>query len=148
MQRGGRTLDLLLRPQLDKSSGAGRIGIYSWRDLLVEKVTPGGAAAIAGLAPGDRIVSASGAPVRHWTDLEQLLQNRPAGVVLGVQRGSRLLRSACQACNVLGRIQSCAHFVHERAVISIGANLAAQIAGGYKPDFMIELPRQEFDFAC
>jgi len=91
VQRGGRTLDLLLRPQLDKSSGAGRIGIYSWRDLLVEKVTPGGAAAIAGLAPGDRIVSASGAPVRHWTDLEQLLQDRPAGIVLGVQRGSREL---------------------------------------------------------
>ena len=88
VERGGVRREFLLRTQLDKSSGSGRIGVYSWRDLVVDKVTPGGSASLAGLAPGDRIVSVSGVPVRHLIDLMQQLKDRPQRVVLGVERGS------------------------------------------------------------
>ena len=91
VERGGARREFLLRTQLDKSSGSGRIGVYSWRDLLVDKVAPGGAAALAGLAPGDRIVSAAGQPARHLIDLMQLLTDRPARVELGVRRGGQEL---------------------------------------------------------
>jgi regulator of sigma E protease len=91
VERGGARREFLLRTQLDKSSGSGRIGVYSWRDLQVEKVAPGSAAALAGLAPGDRIVSAAGQPARHLIDLMQLLKDRPARVELGVRRGAQVL---------------------------------------------------------
>jgi regulator of sigma E protease len=87
VERKGTRRELRLRPELDKSSGAGRIGVYSWTDLEVGKVQAGGAAALAGLAPGDWIISASGVPVRHLIDLLQSLQRRPERVELGVRRG-------------------------------------------------------------
>ncbi len=91
VERQGARREVRLRPALDKSSGAGRIGVYSWTDLEVGKVQAGGAAAMAGLAPGDWIVSASGAPVRHLIDLLQSLQRRPERIELGVRRGGREL---------------------------------------------------------
>jgi regulator of sigma E protease len=91
VQRQGVRREFRLRPELDKSSGAGRIGVYSWTDLEVGKVEAGGAAALAGLAPGDWIVSASGVPVQHLIDLLQSLQHRPERMELGVRRGGREL---------------------------------------------------------
>jgi regulator of sigma E protease len=88
---GGARRSIVLRTQLDRSSGSGRIGVYSWRDLVVDKVAPGGAAALAGLAPGDRIVSAGGRPTQHLIDLMQRLRDRPERVELGVQRGAQQL---------------------------------------------------------
>jgi regulator of sigma E protease len=89
VDRQGVRREVLLRPALDKSSGAGRIGVYSWTDLEVGRVTAGGAAALAGIAPGDWIVSAAGAPLRHLIDLLQSLQHRPERIELGLQRGGR-----------------------------------------------------------
>jgi len=91
VQRGGARRSFLLRTQLDRSSGSGRIGVYSWRDLVVDKVAPGGAAVLAGLLPGDRIVSVAGAPTQHLIDLMQSLRDRPERVELGVQRGAQQL---------------------------------------------------------
>ena len=65
--------------------------MYSWTDLEVGKVEAGGAAALAGLAPGDWIISAGGVPVRHLIDLLQSLQRRPERIELGVRRGGRVL---------------------------------------------------------
>jgi len=91
VERQGARREFRLRPELDRASGAGRIGVYSWTDLEVGKVEAGGAAALAGLAPGDWIVSASGVPVRHLIDLLQSLQHRPERIELGVRRGGREL---------------------------------------------------------
>jgi regulator of sigma E protease len=90
VERQGARREVLLRPALDKSSGAGRIGVYSWTDLEVSKVRPGGAAAMAGLVPGDWIVSVSGKPARQLIDLLQSLQRRPGRIELGVRRGGRV----------------------------------------------------------
>ena len=76
-ERDGRRLQATLIPELDLDTGAGRIGVYAWRDPIVEKVEPGQAASLAGLRKGDRIVGAGGAAVRHTMDLYQQLQDRP-----------------------------------------------------------------------
>ena len=73
----GAVETLYLTPQLDKNTGAGRIGIYAWIDPLVRSVAPGSAAAIAGLQPGDRIVEAGGHPVANTMDLYQALSSKP-----------------------------------------------------------------------
>lgn len=85
-----RELQLSLAPQLDKDTGAGRIGIYAWVDPVVRSVKPGTAAAIAGLEKGDRIVAADGQPVRNTIDLEMALSKRPTRISLDVERSGRV----------------------------------------------------------
>jgi regulator of sigma E protease len=83
---GAERLDIPLTPGLDKTSGAGRIGIYSWTDPVVASVAAGSAAAFAGLRPGDRIVAAGGSPARHAIDLYQQLAARPGKLALEFER--------------------------------------------------------------
>jgi regulator of sigma E protease len=86
IEREGRQLQTTLIPELDLDTGAGRIGVYAWRDPIVDKVAPGEAAALAGLQRGDRIVAAGGNPVRHTMDLYQQLQDRPETLPIRYQR--------------------------------------------------------------
>ncbi len=81
---------LLLRvtPALDRNSGAGRVGIYAWYDPVIADIAPGSPAALAGLRPGDRIVSVAGMPVANSLDIDEaLLPARPLRVQVAVQRG-------------------------------------------------------------
>ena len=87
----GGVRTLTITPQLDKNTGAGRIGIYAWVDPVVEKAVPGSAAAIAGLRPGDRILEAGDRPVRNTMDLEQALADRPAKLRVKYDRGGETL---------------------------------------------------------
>jgi regulator of sigma E protease len=81
---------LSITPELDKNTGAGRIGVVSWFDPVVAVVTPNGAAAIAGLRVGDRIEQAGGMPVRNAQDFDRAFYGKPSKVVLAIVRdGSR-----------------------------------------------------------
>jgi regulator of sigma E protease len=80
------TLELPITPELDKDTGAGRIGIYAWVDPVVDTVEPGGAAAIAGLRKGDILLTANGRPVRNTMDFFQELASKPEKVGLGYER--------------------------------------------------------------
>jgi regulator of sigma E protease len=84
---GSGTRTLAITPQLDKNTGAGRIGIYAWVDPVVAKVEPGNAAAIAGLRPGDRILEAGDRPVINSMDLDRALADRPAKLRVRYDRG-------------------------------------------------------------
>jgi regulator of sigma E protease len=84
-----RTLTIPVTPWLDKDSGAGQIGVYEWRDPVVEGVQPGSAAGMAGLRTGDRIVGADGHAVANQMDLYQVLASKPAKVSLDVERNGR-----------------------------------------------------------
>jgi regulator of sigma E protease len=85
-EAGSRTLELAITPELDKDTGAGRIGIYSWVDPVVDKVASGSAAAIAGLRHGDRIVGANSRQVRNTMDFYQELVTKPAKIDLSFTR--------------------------------------------------------------
>ncbi len=87
VERGIQTLDLAVTPELDRSTGAGRIGVYSWIDPVVGSVTSGRAAALAGLRPGDRILRAGDLPVTNAIDLQQALAAKPGSLAITYERG-------------------------------------------------------------
>jgi regulator of sigma E protease len=82
-----QALQLSITPQLDKDTGAARIGIYAWTDPVVKSVVKGSAAALAGLHPGDRLVQIDGRLIRNTMDIYQALASRPGKVSLGIVRG-------------------------------------------------------------
>jgi len=78
VDRAGETLTLMVRPSLDRSTGAGRIGVYFWTDPIVASLVPDGNAAIAGLLPGDRITQVNGEKVINTIDVIKALESNSA----------------------------------------------------------------------
>ncbi|MDR0551739.1 MAG: RIP metalloprotease RseP [Spirochaetaceae bacterium] len=76
-ETAGETLDFVIEPELEKDTGAGRIGVYFWNDPVIESVEEGGAAERAGLLPGDRIVELDGQPFPYTAALSKIY---PEGV--------------------------------------------------------------------
>jgi regulator of sigma E protease len=74
IDREGETLTLLVRPSLDRSTGAGRIGVYFWTEPVVAGLVPDGNAAIAGILPGDRITQVNGETITHTVDIMRALE--------------------------------------------------------------------------
>ncbi|MDA8427191.1 MAG: RIP metalloprotease RseP [Treponema sp.] len=93
VERAGRRVDLTVTPVMDKDTGAGRIGVFSWIDPVVSKVIPGSPAAIAGIQPGDVIVSINGKPVRHVVEALALLASHPERAVFGIKRNDAIFQT-------------------------------------------------------
>jgi regulator of sigma E protease len=79
-------LDIHLVPRLDKSSGAGKLGVYYWADPVVAKVRPDSPAQIGGLAPDDRILSVNGSGIPYTVALFPLLRDKPPLLNIQYQR--------------------------------------------------------------
>jgi regulator of sigma E protease len=90
VEREGETLDLLVRPSLDKSTGTGKIGVYFWTDPLVSAVVEGSPAAIAGIRPGDRITRVNDEEFRYSADLYRILRDQPPVLSLEFERDGQL----------------------------------------------------------
>jgi regulator of sigma E protease len=73
VDRQGETINFLVTPELVKSTGAGMIGVTFWSDPVASDIVPGSDAAIAGLAPGDRIIRVNGENVTHTVDVSKAL---------------------------------------------------------------------------
>ena len=86
VERDGQTVNLTVRPGLDKSTGAGKIGVYFWTDPVIGDVAPESAAALAGLLPGDRIVRVNGEPVRHSMDFARFFADSPPALAIDYLR--------------------------------------------------------------
>ncbi len=89
VQREGSLLNIRIVPELDLQTGAGKIGVYAWRDLVIGQLDPGGAAFLAGLKPGDRITALNGKEVGHTLDLYQALAGNPQAITVTYQRGAQ-----------------------------------------------------------
>ena len=74
VERNGEIIPLEITPSLDKSSGAGKIGVYFWTDPIIKNVKEGSPSWRAGLADGDLITTANGVPLHNSIDLVKLLE--------------------------------------------------------------------------
>jgi regulator of sigma E protease len=90
VKRDGKTLELRVEPSLDKETGAGRIGVYFWTDPVINAVAKGSAADIAGLKPGDRLISANGQSIPYTVALSKVLEKQPPVLHLDYERDGRL----------------------------------------------------------
>ncbi|HEY9151023.1 MAG TPA: RIP metalloprotease RseP [Gammaproteobacteria bacterium] len=93
-ERGRRLLVLDLRdaPEiLDKGGVLQNLGLSPWVVRLapvIERTLEGGAAAAAGLQPGDLILSADGQAIEHWSEWVSYVRERPGqAIALRVERG-------------------------------------------------------------
>jgi regulator of sigma E protease len=86
VQRDGQTLSVPIVPELDRQTGAGRIGVYAWNDPVIGPVAKDSAAWRAGLREGDRILSANGTEIHFTVAFAKVLANKPPEVDLRYER--------------------------------------------------------------
>jgi regulator of sigma E protease len=94
VERGSSLLSLTVKPTMDRSSGAGRIGVYSWSDPVVETVAKGSAASIAGIEPGDVVTAIDGKPVNHAIEALSYLSTRPEKARFTLLRNGSIIEAS------------------------------------------------------
>jgi regulator of sigma E protease len=86
VERGLEIHELTVTPALDKSSGAGKIGVYFWTDPVIESVRTGSPADQAGLLAGDILTRANGTELLNSFDLMKVMEQKPKTLVLEYER--------------------------------------------------------------
>ena len=86
LDRNGEIVETSVTPALDKTSGAGYIGISAWIEPVIGWVQPDSSAAIAGLAAGDRIISVNGTPIEHQVQLASIIKSNPRQIEIAYER--------------------------------------------------------------
>jgi regulator of sigma E protease len=90
VDRNGKTEELRVRPRLDKSTGAGKIGVYFWTDPVVAEVAAESPASIAGIRKGDRILRINGREFPYSVAMLKILRESPAVLRLEYERGGSI----------------------------------------------------------
>jgi regulator of sigma E protease len=103
VDREGEILSLMVRPNLDKSTGAGKIGVYFWTDPVIEAVAEGSPAAEAGLQQGDRLLGVNDEAIRHSVDLFRFLDGNPPSLSVDYERGGQRRNTSLVPRYVEGR---------------------------------------------
>lgn len=89
VERDGFRRTIPITPRLDKDSGQGLIGIFSWIDPKVDAVDPTGSAAIAGIRAGDIITEIEGRPIKNTVGILAALDSKPERVSISLLRGGQ-----------------------------------------------------------
>ncbi|MDR2069246.1 MAG: site-2 protease family protein [Spirochaetaceae bacterium] len=90
VEREGKILDLAIRPSLEKSSGAGKIGVYYWADPVISAVAEGSPAAVAGLRRGDRIKRVNGEEFPYTVAMLRILPEQVPVLFLEYERDGEI----------------------------------------------------------
>ncbi|MDR2618355.1 MAG: RIP metalloprotease RseP [Treponema sp.] len=93
IERDGQILNLTIRPSLEKSTGAGRIGVYNWTSPIVAKAAEGSPAEAAGLKSGDKILRINGEEFRYTVALIPILEKQPQALKLDIERSGRIIET-------------------------------------------------------
>ncbi|MDR3343404.1 MAG: RIP metalloprotease RseP [Treponema sp.] len=91
VERDGAVKELTVRPELDKSSGAGKIGVYFWTEPVVSTVAAGSPADIAGIKAGDRILRINGEDLPYTVALIPIMRDQPPVLSLEFEREGQVL---------------------------------------------------------
>jgi len=133
VDRNGKIIDLQVTPALDKSSGAGKIGVYFWTDSVIENVAESSPAQKAGLLPGDIIKSANNTPIRNTVDLMKVMEQKPDHLDLEIDRGGATERTSLDTSNPGSDIGISWKIINYRTPnLSIPAAIVKGFKEGYK----------------
>ena len=83
--RNSQQIRIAITPELNKDTGAGRIGVSPWVDAVVESVSTGSSADIGGLEKGDTITYANGIKIMNYLDIYKALIPKPEYLNLTVK---------------------------------------------------------------
>ena len=86
VERGSRRINLSITPELNRETGAGRIGVAAWIEPVIGQVQADGSAANAGIQAGDRIVRVNGKDITHSLEFHALLQKQPSKLNITFER--------------------------------------------------------------
>jgi regulator of sigma E protease len=132
IERDGILYDKTVTPVMDKNTGGGLIGVSYWAEPIVGEVTSGSAAQIAGISPGDRVVSIDGKEVRHAVEAFSFLNSaKPERTRIGIERDGKttelsvVLNWSAQGNSNLGL-----SFRTETHVVRAASNFEGAIAAG------------------
>ncbi len=75
VRRDVSTIDISIKPYRDKDTTGGKIGIFPWIPAIIGKVDKNGPAFLAGLKPGDKILSLNAVPLTHSIDAAYYLSS-------------------------------------------------------------------------
>ncbi len=92
IERNGERMTTSVVPELNTQTGAGRIGVFPWVDPVIAEVAPSSAADIAGLQPGDQIISVAGTDTPHSIAVERALSaagSSPVSITVARNGGTR-----------------------------------------------------------
>ena len=132
IERDGLTIHLMVKPDLDKKTGAGRIGVYFWTDPVITEIVSGSDADIAGLLAGDIIIRVNGEPITHTIDFMKALENSPPIAEIGfirdgAEKKAELVHSQPDNLGIIWpRIQ------YRTPILSPPAALAKGVSEGWK----------------
>lgn len=90
VERNGELHSLTVKPELDKSTGSGKIGVYYWADPIVSEVVPESPAALAGLEPDDRIITINGEDFLYTVALIPIMRDRPPVLSVEFERNGQI----------------------------------------------------------
>lgn len=82
--RDGKELNFSIEPELEKETGAGKIGVYFWSDPVIYELKPDGAAARAGLLSGDKIIKWDGEDFPYSAALYKIYKDKEMTGVIPV----------------------------------------------------------------
>ncbi|MDR2246640.1 MAG: site-2 protease family protein [Treponema sp.] len=86
VERDAAILECTVRPDLDKTTGAGKIGVYYWADPVVGAIVPESPAAIAGIEVGDRIRTVNGKAIPYTAAMLGLFRDQPPVLTVEYER--------------------------------------------------------------
>ncbi|MCQ2611997.1 MAG: RIP metalloprotease RseP [Treponemataceae bacterium] len=90
VQRNGQILHFSLVPEMETSTGAGKIGITNWIDPYIFDVEPGSPAEKAGLSAGDLILEINGNIILNSVDVQKNTRFSPR-VKISVERNGQVV---------------------------------------------------------
>jgi regulator of sigma E protease len=133
IERNGKIIDLQVTPVLDKSSGAGKIGVYFWTDPVIDNVTEGSPAQKAGLLPGDTIKTVNNTAVQNTVDLMKIFEQKPDHLTLEIDRSGSTERALLDISDQESDIGISWKIISYRTPnLSIPAAVAKGFKEGYK----------------
>jgi len=133
VERDGRFLDLDITPELVKSTGAGRIGIITWTEPVIDIVMEGSPAYNAGLRQGDIVKSVNGEEIRHNVDFSRIRSENPGSLLLEYYRNGVIGQAEFTGEDAEGELGFSWEVIRYRTPsLSIPAAIVKGVQEGYK----------------